>query len=152
MSPCRACEPAATLRSELELLKAYLGLHQVRMGRRLAFSLDADDEVADEQVPPMMLLTLVKNAVKHGLGPLPEGRFIRLSAHGLDAQRWVSEVADTGRGLSDDSAGGSGTGLANIRARLAIIDVEGVGLTIAENQPRGVIASLVLPRHGAAAE
>ena len=76
---------------------------------------DIPGNLASRKVPPMMLLTLVENALKHGLGPLPEGGAVRVSA--IDAAgRLVLSVADNGRGLVPGSGGG--TGLANIRARL----------------------------------
>ena len=65
----------------------------------------------------MMLLTLVENAVKHGLAPPREGGRIR-SARTLEGARCSLEVADTGRGFGEGTSGG-GTGLANIRARLS---------------------------------
>ena len=64
----------------------------------------------------MMLVTLVENAIRHGLNPLPEGGEVRIHAHVTDGKLRV-QVIDTGAGLSESS--GPGVGLANIRARLS---------------------------------
>ena len=67
----------STLERERALLDAYLNVQQIRMGRRLTFEIDIPEALAALQVPPMMLLTLVENALKHGLGPLPQGGMVR---------------------------------------------------------------------------
>jgi LytS/YehU family sensor histidine kinase len=90
----------------------------------------------------MMLLTLAENAIKHGLSPLPEGGFIRVSAR-VNAGRLQLEVADSGQGFIKTSGGG--TGLANVRARLAAIYGQAAQLSIAMNRPRGVTALIALP-------
>ncbi len=132
----------ADLRGERELIEAYLNVQQIRMGRRLAFAVDFQPGLDHAQVPPMMLLTLVENALKHGINPLREGGFVRVSAH-LDAPALVLQVSDSGRGLDDGS--GTGTGLANIRARLAAEFGDAASLALHSNLPRGVTATITLP-------
>ena len=117
------------------------------MGRRLAFNVDLPEGLRSARMPPLMLLTLVENAIKHGLGPLPEGGRIDLRASIVDG-RLCLEVADTGQGFAK-SAGG-GTGLANIRARLAALFADAASMSLALNTPRGVIATIVLPYQDAA--
>lgn len=140
----RMRDKASTLGREAELIRAFLAVQQIRMGRRLAFAIDIAEPLHDIEVPPMMLLTLVENALKHGLNPLPEGGFVRISAH-LEGDRIVLDVADTGRGFGEGTSGG-GTGLANIRARLAALYGERASLALAANLPRGVNARIRLPR------
>ena len=140
----RMRDKASTLGREAELIRAFLAVQQIRMGRRLAFAIDIAEALRDIEVPPMMLLTLVENALKHGLNPLPEGGFVRVAAH-LDGERLVLSVADTGRGFGEGTSGG-GTGLANIRARLAAMYGERAGLALAANLPRGINAEIHLPR------
>jgi LytS/YehU family sensor histidine kinase len=89
-----------------------------------------------------MLLTLVENAIKHGLNPLPEGGRLRVQAR-RDGEYLCIDVADSGRGFLATSGGG--TGLANIRARLAAMHGDAAGLSLAENYPRGVTSTLRLP-------
>src|SRR5438874_1767758 len=63
----------STLGGEVGLAEAYLQIQQIRMGRRLRFDVELPDALRDARVPPMMLVTLAENAIKHGLGPMPEG-------------------------------------------------------------------------------
>ena len=115
----RMREHETTLADEIELVRAYLGLQQVRMGARLETEIEAPPALLDARVPPMMLATLVENAIKHGIAPLAEGGTIRISAQKADGALRLT-VADTGRGLAG-AASGTGVGLANIRARLAAL-------------------------------
>ncbi|HTS20880.1 MAG TPA: histidine kinase [Casimicrobiaceae bacterium] len=132
----------STLGREAALAEAYLGIQQIRMGRRLRFAIEVPFELRDAPLPPMMLLTLAENAVKHGLNPLPEGGFIRISAR-VDGGQLRLEVADSGRGFVKDAGGG--TGLSNIRARLFGIYGQAARLRIGANKPRGVTATIFLP-------
>jgi LytS/YehU family sensor histidine kinase len=112
------------------------------MGRRLAFEIDVPEALREVNVPSMMLTTLAENAIKHGLGPLPEGGFLRISAR-ADDHRLRLIVADTGRGF--EASSGTGVGLANIRARLAALYCGAARLVLVENAPRGVSATIELP-------
>jgi signal transduction histidine kinase len=141
-------ETRTTLAREVDHATAYLAIQQVRMGRRLAFGIDLPEELRNARMPPLMLLTLVENAVKHGLAPLAAGGRIDLRAS-TDGGRLRVDVTDTGQGFAK-SAGG-GTGLANIRARLAAIFGHAATLSLALNTPQGVIATIVLPREDATA-
>jgi len=132
---------------ELELVEAYLGVQRVRMGRRLNFAIDVPAPLHGLEMPTMMLLTLVENAVRHGLGPRPEGGTIRIAAR-LDGAQLRVDVADDGMGFR--AASGAGTGLANIRARLAALHGESARLELAANEPRGLVATLRLPAAKAA--
>lgn len=138
----RMREPGTTLGREAELTRAYLSVQQIRMGRRLAFEIDVPEALQEASVPPMMLATLAENAIKHGLGPLPEGGFLRISARADDNQLRLT-VADTGRGFNVSS--GTGVGLANIQARLAALYGGAARLLLTENAPRGVSATIELP-------
>ena len=136
-------DETSTLERERALIDAFLRVQKVRMGRRLHFEIDIPPALEAMQVPPMMLLTLVENALKHGLGPLPEGGMVRLQAR-LEHGELVLEVADSGRGLGDSSAGG-GTGIANIRNRLHAMFGDRAALELTSHLPRGVTATLRLP-------
>ena len=139
----RMREHETTLADEIELVRAYLGLQQVRMGARLETEIEAPPALLEARVPPMMLATLVENAIKHGIAPLAEGGAIRISAQKADGALKLT-VADTGRGLAAASSG-TGVGLANIRARLAALYGERAGLRLEANAPRGVAAVITLP-------
>ena len=138
----RMREQETTLAEEVDLISAYLGVHKIRMGARLETSIDAPSALLAARVPPMMLATLVENAIKHGIAPLAEGGAIRVSAR-RSGDALALSVADTGRGLTE--ASGSGVGLANIRARLATLYGERATLRLEGNSPRGVVAVITLP-------
>jgi hypothetical protein len=128
---------------ELELVRAYLNILQMRMGERLAFEIVMPPELAEAPFPPLMLPSLVENAIKHGLEPLREGGTVTIAAQETDGRIRVT-VTDTGRGFGE--APGEGVGLANIRERLAALYASEARLTLEANEPRGVRAILEVPR------
>ncbi len=132
----------STLAREAELVRAFLAVYQVRMGPRLQFDVQVPAALASQAVPPMVLLTLVENALKHGLQPLIEGGSVTVAAAEHNGNV-VLTVADTGRGMGSGS--GAGTGLANLRARLRSMHGAAASLALAMNEPRGVVATVVLP-------
>ena len=135
-------QSGSSVRRELDLARSYLTILQFRMGDRLAFSVDADAGALDVALPPMVLPTLVENAIKHGLSPLPEGGRIDVRAR-TEGDALAIEVSDTGAGFR--ASGGTGMGLVNTRQRLATLYGDGASLELAANTPRGVIARLRLP-------
>jgi len=135
-------ESAIALGHDLELAVAYLNIQQIRMGARLAFEIDVPVELREARIPPLVLTTLVENAIKHGLSPLPEGGAVRIGAH-LEGRALTINVSDTGQGFQ--ASLGAGVGLANIRARLARLYGSGARLSLSQNTPRGVTAAIVVP-------
>jgi sensor histidine kinase YesM len=132
----------STLERDAELIEAFLHIQQIRMGPRLAFSIDIPPALRTHDVPPMMLLTLVENAIKHGLNPSVQGGLIHVTARAEDEQLMLT-VADTGIGFA--SAWGAGIGLANISARLAARFGDRAALTLANNEFGGATATIALP-------
>jgi signal transduction histidine kinase len=135
-------QETCTLAEEATLIDAYLDIHRRRMGSRLGYAVVFPRELLDLRVPSMILLTLVENAIKHGLSPLREGGFIRVSTS-MSGSMLELRVADSGRGMTMSS--GQGTGLANIRARLCASYGSSASLTLAANQPRGFTAVVRFP-------
>jgi hypothetical protein len=135
----------ATLGDELKLVRAYLELMQMRMPDRLQFDVDVAPDLHTLPFPSMALLTLVENAVRHAIDPSERGGRIDVRA-ALDAAgsgiRLV--VADTGAGLGETAA--PGTGLTNLRARLQARYGPRARLDLHENPPHGLRAELLLPR------
>lgn len=132
-----------TVRQELDLLRAYLGILQIRMGDRLKYEIDCPESLLDSGLPPMLLQPLVENAVRHGLEPKVEGgtvhiRLARVGDH-LEAM-----VRDDGLGLPAE-VHGQGVGLSNVRARLATLYGDAARLTLSANPEGGVTARLELP-------
>jgi two-component sensor histidine kinase len=136
-------ESFSTLRDELALARSYLELMHLRMPDRLQFAIHADDHALSLRCPPLALLTLVENAVRHGIDPSEDGG--RIDIH---VQRWDSRcrvlVSDTGVGLKQ-AGGGLGTGLSTLRERLQLSFGSGTQLNLTEVEPHGVCVELVFP-------
>jgi hypothetical protein len=105
-----------SLQAEFDRLTDYLALMQIRMGARLDFSLDLPPELAQVQVPALILQSLVENAIVHGLEPKVEGGRITIRAS-KQAQQLVLQVADDGLGF-DAAKDKEGFGLTQVRERL----------------------------------
>jgi hypothetical protein len=139
----RLHESSTTIGQELELARAYLEVMHMRMPDRLQFALRADEGVADVGCPPMTLLTLVENAVRHGIDPGEEGGRIDVDVSAFDG-RCTVHVTDTGVGLRANR-GGLGSGLASLRERLQLAFGGEAQLRLEPMEPRGARASLEFP-------
>jgi len=131
-----------TLENERELICAYLRIHQIRSGPRLEFEFDLPAELRSARVPTLILLTLVENALKHGVDPVVAGGHIRVSA-AREHTMLILRVADSGTGMS--ATEGHGLGLANIRRRLNLLYGNRAQLTLTSQKPGGVTAIVALP-------
>jgi hypothetical protein len=138
-------EPMSSVDRELALARAYLTVMATRLGERLRFDVQAQPGCEGEAMPPLLLLTLVENAVHHGIEPQACGGYVRIDAR-RDAGRLVVEVSDTGVGLqAAPAARGQGLGLANVRDRLAGLYGEAARLSVQQREPGGVNARIELP-------
>jgi signal transduction histidine kinase len=135
-------ERATSLGQEADLVHAYLSVVAVRMSGRLQVAWDVPDALRASEFPPLVMATLVENAVKHGIAPATEGGTLSIAAR-RDAGDLEVTVCDTGVGFS--ASGGSGIGLANIRARLNALYGPAGRLALSANTPHGVRACLRLP-------
>ena len=107
------------LRAEFDRLRDYLALMAIRMGPRLAYTLDLPDELANHPVPTLLLQPLVENSITHGLEPQVAGGHISVQAR-REGGRLVLRVSDNGAGMQAPAApGAGGFGLAQVRERLA---------------------------------
>ncbi|MFC3815502.1 sensor histidine kinase [Lysobacter sp. GCM10012299] len=142
----RTDEALSTLGVELERSRAYLEILKLRMGPRLALQIDVPEDLRATPLPPMMLQTLVENAIKHGLEPKPGGGTVWIIARSND--RIVSvTVADDGGGFNAESTG-TGIGLRNVRERLRLVYGNAATLAIVANFPTGVAATITVPVAG----
>lgn len=144
---------ATTLGQELELVQAYLELMHMRMPDRLQFAIHAEPAALAVPCPPMTLLTLVENAIRHGIDPSEEGGLIDVSVRIQDG-RCLAEVKDTGVGLSGGLHGGLssqqtsqglGTGLANLRERLQLVFAGEAQLSLTALEPHGFCVNISIP-------
>jgi signal transduction histidine kinase len=136
-------EGATTLGREVDMARAFLEIHRVRMGSRMEFAIEVPEDLKCRSFPPMMLISLVENAIKHGADPCCEMSTITISA-AEQGERLRVSVADTGEGVKPTQGGG--VGLTNIRERLKALYGPSARLVLEENAPRGVIASLEVPK------
>jgi len=137
---------STTLEKEVGLAAAYLNILQTRMGSRLDFGIDVPAELAQHPFPPNLLISLVENAIKHGVEPAADGGTIRVVAR-REGDQVVISVIDTGRGNVTPAVGqpGDGIGLANVRERLAALYGPHGRFTLAEEKPHGTRATLSIP-------
>jgi two-component sensor histidine kinase len=136
-------ESTTTIGAELELVRAYLEVMHTRMPDRLQFALHVDDGVEGCTCPPMTLLTLVENAVRHGIDPSEDGGRIDVEVRARGGRCSV-RVTDTGIGL-ESTTRGLGSGLAALRERLSLAFGGDAELRLEPRAPRGVSASLDFP-------
>lgn len=139
----RLHETVTTLDQELELVRAYLELMHIRMPDRLMFEMRVDATLLKLQCPPMTVLTLVENAVRHGIDPSETGGIIVIEVR-LESSRCLASVTDTGVGLKVTGRG-LGTGLASLRERLQLAFGAEAQLVLSEVVPHGVRAEVSFP-------
>ena len=136
-------EPAATIERELQLVRPYLELMHMRMPDRLQYAMNVDPAALNVRCPPTTVLTLVENAVRHGIDPSEEGGRIDIDIE-RRGERCVVRVTDTGAGLHE-SANGLGTGLTTLRERLQLIFGDAAQLRLTSGVPRGVVVEVDIP-------
>lgn len=137
---------SSTVEKEFRLAEHYLRIIQIRMGDRLRFTLTYDPNVANMKVPPAMLISLVENAIKHGLEKATRAGNIHISAKKIvetKGTKLIVSVIDDGLGLIDHS--GQGIGLANIHQRLSLLYGDSASLVVKPNADNGVDASIYIP-------
>ncbi len=124
------------LKEELEFVKKYLDLEKERFQERLEISIDVDDTILDEMVPPMLLQPLVENSVKHGLSSLIDGGTVSISIHKKDG-KLAFEISDSGIGVKNkEEIFEKGVGLTNTRLRLEKMYQS--TLKLSDNLPNGL--------------
>jgi sensor histidine kinase YesM len=140
--------PSTTLGKEAELAEAYLNILRMRMGERLAFTIAIPDALKPHRLPPMLLMTVVENAIEHGLEPRADGGSVELAARRRD-DTLVVTVTDTGRGLAaGGTAAGHGVGVTNLRDRLAALYGDRARFTLEDVAPHGARATIEVPFEG----
>ena len=134
-----------TLRRELEYLRLYLSIEEVRFADRLRVEISADPAILDAAVPQMGLQPIVENAIRHGLGKSSAAGRIHIAAARVDDTMEI-KVADDGPGLPGDAApAGTGIGLANTRARLRQLYGDAAKLTMENGAQGGAVVTMKLP-------
>ena len=140
----RESAPATTLGRETDMVRAYLDLLKMRMEERLTIDLRVPAGLRSAKFPPMMLQSLVENAIKHGLERKAQGGTLQVVAEIADNRLRVS-VSDDGLGFGAAPSDGTGLGLQSIRDRLKLLYQDRAQLEIVTNQPSGVRATIDVP-------
>lgn len=136
-----------TLKHELEMLRAYLEIQRMRFRRRLKVSYEVNAELLAAKVPHFSLQPLVENAIRHGIARQRTGGRIDIRARRENGSL-VLQVQDDGPGLSEEKArhrSGTGIGLANTRKRLSCMYGSTASVEIERCEPRGTLATIVIP-------
>jgi sensor histidine kinase YesM len=129
---------------ELDFLRLYLSIEQVRFEDRLRLRIEAGPELSDALVPHMALQPIVENAVRHGLGQSEEPVLIRVSASRENGNLTLT-VTDDGPGCPTPVFGEKGIGLTNTRHRLTRLYGANATLSAENRHPRGVQVTMTLP-------
>lgn len=106
-----------TVERELNIVKDYLALEHIRFEDRLKVAYDIDEDTLDQPIPPMMLQTLVENAIKHGIGKCKDGGLVKIISNYNNGQHELV-VQNTGRLIHADIAEGFGIGSTRNRLKL----------------------------------
>lgn len=123
------------LAEEAAMAGHYLAIMQARLGDRLRYTVEVEAVLAAVPLPPGLVLTLVENAVEHGIAPLPGGGAVQVQAR-AEPGGWTLHVADTGAGL--DAGWHEGVGLSNCRQRLRHAYGDRAELTLLSGAPGAV--------------
>ncbi len=132
----------STVGAELDLAHAYLAIAQLRFGDRLQVRVVCDESLTTQSMPPMLLLPLVENAVKHGVEPKPGAVQVHIEVSAENGVL-VFRVVDDGAGFTQ--AAGSGIGIANVRERLVALFKDGANVSVEPQASGGVTSTLNLP-------
>jgi signal transduction histidine kinase len=142
-------QESSTLGREMRLVRSYLELIKMRIEDRLDLQYEVPAELETAEFPPMMLQSLVENAIKHGIEPKPEGGRVTVAARTQKGQL-VVEVRDTGVGIVDldkleAPTSGTGIGLQNIRERLAMLYAGKAHLSLMSDSGTGTTVRIAVP-------
>lgn len=133
-----------TLDRELQLVRHFVAIEQVRFGDRLRFDAAIDPTAGTCLLPPLLLQPLVENAVKHGIGQLVEPGQVRIEAVRAGSILRIRVENDVDPDASAGAARGTGLGLVNVRQRLAAIHGHEASVHWARRDGRFVV-ELALP-------
>jgi signal transduction histidine kinase len=131
----------AQLGREIALVRSYLELMHLRMPDRLHFTVEGDVSLQGFPCPPMLLLTLVENAVRHGIDPSETGGSISVTSR-REGPLVRLVVRDDGVGMGESAE--PGTGLVNLRERLAAFYGGAARLELTELVPHGLLAEILI--------
>jgi two-component system, LytTR family, sensor kinase len=141
----RGADQEVSLKEELDLLRRYLDIEQIRFGDRLRVTLAIEPDCLDARVPNLILQPLAENAIRHGLDPRPEPGHLQISAHRAQ-DKLILRVSDDGPGVTTGTPINEGVGLSNTRARLQQLYGNPEALHL-HSAPGGFTVTVTVPFH-----
>lgn len=136
-------KPAATLGEEWRIARQYLDIEKVRMEERMQVNCQIDETLKSQKLPTLTLLTLIENAVKHGIAPNPQQGFINILAQPSNDSHWCLQVENSWLAQSNDI--GTQTGLTNTRQRLQLMFGDRASIKI-DDVDNKFLVTVELPR------
>ncbi|OUL59126.1 sensor histidine kinase [Pseudoalteromonas ulvae] len=136
-------QPTISLKEELKVCEFYLDIEHTRLEERLLIEINVPDELYHYSIPTMGVLTLLENAIKHGIAPRIEQSLLRITATEQD-KTWQLDVSNP-LYLGEFKASGTGTGLSNLKQRMTLMYQDEASITTKEVDNH-FIASLILPK------
>ena len=136
-------QPTISLKEELKVCEFYLDIEHTRLEERLLIEIDVPDALYHYSIPTMGVLTLLENAIKHGIAPRIEQSLLRITASEQD-KTWQLDVSNP-LYLGEFKASGTGTGLSNLKQRMALMYQDDASISTKEVDSH-FIASLILPK------
>lgn len=134
----------SNVRRECDLAGHYLALMAIRFGERLRFNVEVANEVADAEMPPLLLISLVENALRHGVEPMPGAVMVEVRAS-LSGQQLRLAVIDNGPGPGEHGSTGNGIGLRNAVDRLRGLYGNAASLTLTRGPDQRTCAEIIMP-------
>lgn len=132
-----------TIGEEVSIVADYLSLEKLRFEERLQWDIKIDDQVMSYSIPPMLLQTIVENAIKHGISNIVEGGIVSVVSSESDDSFEICVIND---GQYNPTYGNKGLGLSNSKERLQVIYGENADITISNKNGKQVIACIHLPK------
>jgi sensor histidine kinase YesM len=136
-----------TLDEELDLVKQYLEIFKIRMGRRLSYKINNHIQNLDIPFPPFIIQPLVENSIKYGIEPELDGGTITIDCR-AEGSFLIIIILDTGAGFdiqSDENISKAGIGINNVSLRLENIYNGNAELELKQNYPKGIKAIIKVP-------
>ena len=130
-----------TIEDELEIIKAYLAIEQVRFGKRLSYSIDCEDGVLNHKIPRFLLQPLVENAIKHGISKIAHAGEIKVEIKQINGNISI-KIHDNGPDFGESVGGGFG--LRSIKEKLKIVYGERANFEVKNEPEKAVIITLPL--------
>jgi two-component system, LytTR family, sensor kinase len=134
-----------TIEDELEIIKAYLAIEQVRFGKRLSYTIDCEEGIFTHKIPRFLLQPLVENAIKHGISKIAHAGEIKVEIKQINENITI-KIHDNGPDFGE--AVGGGFGLRSIKEKLKIVYGEKAIFEVKNKPEKAVIITIPVSVNG----